>query len=365
MAYESKHVAFRILVIGPLPPPVQGAALMTQRLVEEFQAVAQIRAVNVSAGDSSSVFIHHARRLVRGTVALMHIVFFCGRIRVFYLSLSGGAGQIYDLVFVIAARLLRYKFYIHHHSFAYVDRPKMISTILFHLAGANTRHIYLCKTMQTKMQALYAFPKEGLIISNAIATETSPKPPKQQFPIILGHLGNLFLEKGVDTILESFRRCQSHELPARLILAGRIFDDKVRNLIDGAKVEFGEAFEYRGPLYGRDKKSFFEEIDVFLFPSRYSNEAQPLVVFEALSSGVSVISMARGCIAEDLDNIGVVASDHDDFIGKVVNAVSQYAQFPKLISEAAQISMRGIDAMRVASRKEFQHLIADMANDHV
>ena len=50
------------------------------------------------------------------------------------------------------------------------------------------------------------------------------------------------------------------------------------SVIPAGQYEFGDVMEYRGPVYGEDKRSFFMDIDVFLFPTIYENEAQPLVM---------------------------------------------------------------------------------------
>ena len=54
--------------------------------------------------------------------------------------------------------------------------------------------------------------------------------------------------------------------------------------------------EYAGPVYGADKESFYASIDLFIFPTRYRHEAEPLVVLEALAHGRPVIAFGRGCI---------------------------------------------------------------------
>jgi len=72
-------------------------------------------------------------------------------------------------------------------------------------------------------------------------------------------------------------------------------------MIDLALNEFAGALDYRGRVLGDDKAKFYRDIDVFVFPTTYANEAQPLVVFEAKASGNDVIAYDRGCIRKQLD----------------------------------------------------------------
>ena len=73
-------------------------------------------------------------------------------------------------------------------------------------------------------------------------------------------------------------------------------------LVREALKKYPDSINYRGPVHGSNKKEFFNDIHIMLFPSRYKNEAQPLVVFEALSYGVPVICFNRGCIENMVDS---------------------------------------------------------------
>ncbi len=59
---------------------------------------------------------------------------------------------------------------------------------------------------------------------------------------------------------------------------------------------------YCGPLYGEAKDKFYDSLDVLLFPTDYANEAEPLVIHEAIRAGISVIACERGAIADILRN---------------------------------------------------------------
>ena len=58
--------------------------------------------------------------------------------------------------------------------------------------------------------------------------------------------------------------------------------------------------DYVGPRYGRDKDAFYDSIDVLVFPTQ--NEAEPLVVHEAIERGVPVIAYGSGAIPEIINS---------------------------------------------------------------
>jgi glycosyltransferase involved in cell wall biosynthesis len=58
--------------------------------------------------------------------------------------------------------------------------------------------------------------------------------------------------------------------------------------------------DYVGPIYGDAKDTFFSDLDVFIFPTGYFNEAQPIVLYEAVAAGALVISVDRGAIREQI-----------------------------------------------------------------
>ena len=53
---------------------------------------------------------------------------------------------------------------------------------------------------------------------------------------------------------------------------------------------------------GSTRSAFIGSLDIFLFPTNYANEAEPLVIYEAMRRGVYVIACDRGAISEMLLN---------------------------------------------------------------
>jgi glycosyltransferase involved in cell wall biosynthesis len=114
-------------------------------------------------------------------------------------------------------------------------------------------------------------------------------------------------------------------------------------------------------VYGADKERFYRQLDVFLFPTNYANEAEPLVIYEAMLQGVHVIACDRGAIAEMLSNGAGLAFSKDQM---VESAATQIARFnddrPALVS-AKRTSMREAQRIRSTSKVALEKLLAGMA----
>jgi glycosyltransferase involved in cell wall biosynthesis len=88
-----------------------------------------------------------------------------------------------------------------------------------------------------------------------------------------------------------------------LLLAGPPVDALSAEILKAAQKEFGELMEYFGRLEPPEVDAFLDRLDVFLFPSAYEHEAEPLVLLEAARGGVPAIAFDVGCISD-------LAADH-------------------------------------------------------
>ena len=351
-----------VVVIGPFPPPVHGAALVTQHVAEMLRQLCEVHIANMSSGHFKRALPHHFTRLMRMCAALGLLFRRSNEIKSVYLSVSGGLGQIYDLVLVVIGRILGCSIFLHHHSFAYLNNHSQLFSVIQKAAGPSAIHICLCSQMAARLRTMYPRVGELLLVSNAaLATDAQPhRSPRNE--IVIGHMSNLMLEKGIETVLDAFRHCIRAMYPVQLVVAGPTHDRTIRDLITAAQKEFGRAFDYRGPVYGGDKAKFFQDIDIFLFPTRYENEAQPLVLFKSLAAGVPVIALARGCIADDLADGEVTAPDTDEFVRRVSSVVSQIAHSPNWLHETSYRVSRRARVVSELSERAFDNLVKRIAS---
>lgn len=67
----------------------------------------------------------------------------------------------------------------------------------------------------------------------------------------------------------------------------------------GVKITY---INYYGRKYGDDKMVFWQDADLFVFPTHYSNECFPLVNLEAMSYKLPVVSTNVGGIPDEVEN---------------------------------------------------------------
>jgi len=89
---------------------------------------------------------------------------------------------------------------------------------------------------------------------------------------------------------------------------------------------------FHGFVNGQQKRELFMKASLFIFPTRYKNEAFPLSILEAFSYGVPVVTTDEGSIPFIVDEkSGVIVSNLDDLplaldeaIEKIVNQETSY-----------------------------------------
>lgn len=248
-----------------------------------------------------------------------------------YLGCEGDWGLVYTAALVSASRLFGHQVLLHHHSFSYIDSPSRLMNAIVTAGGNQLRHIFLCGTMRERFESRYGEVPHSHIVSNAAFVET---PSRQQSsaapgPIRIGLLSNLTREKGLYTFIELLRRLKSCNLNVEGLLAGPIIQQKDRDMVAAAEDELEGVLQYLGPLYGEDKNHFYHQIDVFVFPTEYANEAQPTVLFEALAAGASVIAFDRGCIGVQIKESGMLIPISEDFCTRACEYLAHLMQRPR------------------------------------
>ena len=315
-----------VCVVGAQPPPVQGMAMVNKYFADALKDKANyLLIVDLSPRSLSRSRLVRLRRISRVLGGLIRVLANIRNWHTMYVGLSGGAGQLYETLFIFLARCFGKKLFLHHHSFAYLDSRKTVTRITTLAAGSAT-HIVLCEKMRCLLQANYASVKKIHVLSNAafIAAHSPIPTPKTSLNTI-GYLSNISEEKGIFQFLGVMEKLSALGLQVRGLIAGPFQNLEIENAVM-MRLKALDNVQYVGPKYGGEKDAFFAHIDVLLFPTRYVNEAEPLTLYEAMAAATPIIPWDRGCISHMLPNNSVVVPRDGDFIDNAVNKLLQWKE---------------------------------------
>ena len=359
---EGRRNQSYVVMIGAFPPPVHGMAAINAAVYGQLVAVGVApRVIDIAATDLNRSLLSRLGRSLRVFRGLLRFARMPGlRGGAFYMSVSGGLGQIYEILFLLLARRLSMRIYLHHHSFAYLDEPSRITARLAKAAGPSATHITLSPRMAARLSRLYPAVRRAMPISNAIFLlhdAENPRPFVRTRLRTLGYLGNISAEKGALEFLHLLDAAWKRGLLLQGRLAGPFQDETTERQVRAQLAGLPQV-EYVGPKYGAEKEAFFAGIDALVFPTRYANEAEPLVVFEALAHGLPVIAFGRGCIAEQIGDVGLVVKPDGDFVALAVSVLDAWWKSPADFAAIRSHALERSASLNREAQRQLDRLLA-------
>lgn len=325
----------RILFITPLPPPVHGSAMVSQYIKDckELQAEYICDFVNLSTSRSmdeigKKSLMKYIRFISAYILTLWKLI--THRYALCYLAITcHGNGFLKDAPFVLLCKLFGRKVVIHQHNKGMskcVDKQpyKWLLPIVY----KNTKVILLSWYLYPDIEKVVK--KEQVVICpNGIPElfETEPHFERNNEVPHLLFLSNLIPSKGVYVLLDACKILKDKGYKFICDFVGGESKDITREIFEQAKNErqLKDYIIYHGPQYGNDKKLFFANSDIFIFPTYYNNETFGLVNLEAMQYKLPIVTTNEGGIPD------VVIDGKNGFVCKRENAVSTADAIEKLL----------------------------------
>jgi glycosyltransferase involved in cell wall biosynthesis len=307
-----------IFFVGPLPPPLGGFSYVTQQMLALLlnRGGHEVRTFDMSPRRTTRI-VHELARFAAGCVRQT----LARRELTVYLALSGGLRQVLDMAFLaIASVCARPKVFVHHHSFGYLNEPTTLARIVLWMTRQHV-HLVLCESMGRLLRDTFSVC-QTVVVSNAAFVDIQDGPRSvisSNDQLTIGFISNITEEKGIIDFLELADHLNRNGVRVRSLVAGPL-SGRIADVFHTTIERIPNA-HYLGPVYGRDKLAFYQAIDVLVFPTKYKNEAEPVVIIEALSHSVPVVSRDRGCITCLVDgSCGITVASDDEFL----NSAQEY-----------------------------------------
>ena len=247
-----------------------------------------------------------------------------------------------------------------HHTFSYLDTPSRVTAWLIRIAGPEATHIVLSPGMAKRLVWNYPRAHRTISVSNAIFLPdktTSGAQVRQRLGII-GFLSNISAEKGVFEFLDLCRVIQDMGLDIRAVLAGPFQDTKIERQVRQRLLDLSRV-SYVGSQYGEQKDAFFAGIDALVFPTR--NEAEPLVIHEAMGQSIPVITYGRGCIPDIVSSAcGLVVPPGDAFVPAAIAQIDAWLANPQAFQAASIAASARFNALYSENLHRWEELKSEL-----
>lgn len=306
-----------LLAIGALPPPVTGLSTAFQLFCEGMPS----RGWELSTLDISdrSGGRRNASFTWRRAFDVLRIIAQAGwRVRradVLYITITHSAvGFMRDALLIFGARLFHVPVVVHHHGGAfhqfYENAPRWVRPII-RLTLERTRFIIaLGESLRHEFSMVRDAEDRVRVVANTCTTPASAPRAAPSGTLRVLYLSNLMVEKGYLNVLEAASLIQDRlpgwnvefHFAGKFHLGGDHFQTTEEMEADFRTRTAGIApttkIVLHGVVRGEEKAALLRSAHLFVLPTYYRDEGQPISVIEALTSALPVVATAHRGIPE-------------------------------------------------------------------
>lgn len=340
-----------VFFVSPLPPPVHGFSWVNAQIYGLLEK--KCRVIHFDRTPSSKGLAFTLFRFISNLFFFLFKLL-TSRPSMVYIGWSGGRSMLIDFGYICLCRLFFVPVCLHHHSFAYLNNIRWFNRLAL-LPTRNQFHVVLCQSMADLLVKNYdVVSKNVTVVSNAAFLP--PSVPTDYFfqnKLAVGFLSNVTEAKGIFEFFDLAKHFSKNDL-FHFYVAGPVDSDLLEQF--NTEILKSTNVTYIGAVYSKDKDRFFKSLDVFVFPTKYINEAEPVTISEAMRAGLPIISIQRGCIASMLNDSGVVTQP-EKFLEESSVFLNRMISDRKYYSIQRSKSTERFDLLRSGSLQNLELLI--------
>ena len=303
-----------VVVVGRFPPPVDGQAIATEQAADLLGDCFAVRRISTAYPETNvrteaRLSLDKVRHYVRVAKGVRRALAEASGAPVLWHSISPQPlGHWRDMLTTVPAFGPEQPVYgvVHWGDFDRVFR----SPLTRHTARWMLRRlrglVFLNEGLAERC-APWVPPEQRFVVPNTIhealvcteAEVAAKRETHPEMPLRLLYLSNMIASKGYLDVLEAVAQLHTRGVAVRADFIGgwTADDDRERFGARVARAGLVEAVTHHGAVYDRARvKRFYLDADVFLLPTYYPTEAQPLTILEALSAGTPVVTTEHASI---------------------------------------------------------------------
>jgi glycosyltransferase involved in cell wall biosynthesis len=343
----------KILFVLHYPPPVHGAAAIGLQIKESKVINKAFDCTYINLGTSVAIEEIGKRKIVK---IFRYLSIFYKIIRnilfnrpdLCYFSMSAKCAPFYkDASLAFLVKLFGIKVIYHFHNKGVnLRQDKYIDDFLYRLIFKNSNVILLSKNLYPDVQK-YVFKEYVYYCPNGIPDIEMRFTRKEERKVIeILFLSNLMESKGIFVLLEGCKILQVKNVIFNCTIVGGIGDiNKQQFQLKLQEMGLTNCVTYVGEKLGKEKESFFANSDIFIHPTL--NDCFPLVLLEAMSASLPIISTFEGGIPDIVEDgvTGFLIPQHN---------VLNLAEKLELLISNPQLRINMGNAGRLKFEKQFK-----------
>jgi len=318
-ATASRRRAPSLLAVGPLPPPVNGLSKAFSFVVEGLKAdgwsVAVVDLADRTRPRVGSTFSWGRLGAVAGVLG--QVVRRVRAAEVVYLTISQSRlGFAKDAAIIGAAALLQRPIVVHMHGGNFRGFYEALTPGEQTVVRAALDRVAVIIALTDSLRADFAMTRgwQARTVAVANTCDVRPREPRRaprSGALRVLYLSTMMVSKGYrDTIIATGELArQRPHLRVHLDLAGSLLAERDFPSPEAQAEDLRQCLgrlpdnvqaTYHGEVHGAQKEALLASADVFVLPTSYSNEGQPIAVIEALTAGLPVVATDWRGIRETL-----------------------------------------------------------------
>lgn len=310
-----------------LPPPVHGQSTMNKIIFDSPLICNNFNCKFIplhfaTIGNIGKFSFLKSLKMVKYFITILfNLIWF--RPDLVYFTISAKGNPFYrDVIYMTLFKLFRKKVAVHLHAKGIKKESKSsrFKKRLYEYAFNNINIIHLSELLKSDFDGLlinsefYFLPNGLKEIRHKGKNPLNPPLSKgEAYPpslvkrgrgsscLNLLYISNLFVSKGILVLLDALAILHQAGLDFKCTIAGGEGDINKTDLI--SKIEsrgLEHKVFYAGAVYGEQKELLLNDADIFIFPTL--EDCFPLVILEAMQSGLAVISTKEGAIPQIIED---------------------------------------------------------------
>lgn len=296
---QEEKIAGDLLMVGQTPPPFHGQAVATGILFDHQWSKVRVRCLRMeysrTGAEVGKAGLGKLISLVRLVIRSWLVLWRQGDTVLYYLPASPNLVPVVrDILYLSLVRPFTAGTIYHFHAGGlaeFLARHRFLGRLARLAYGRPLLAIEIAEAAAGVGGYLGA-QKRAIICNGLHVPAPQKKRPREDGMLTGLFVGSLRESKGIFDVLRTARLLSERNIPIRIELAGVWVSEEERVRFEQEVAEGGlqDRVVLLGELIAEAKWQVFQRADFFFFPSFYESENFPLVLIEALGSGLPVVA---------------------------------------------------------------------------